>query len=54
MNLALGRKQKRKKREKEKIPNQKNQKKAKERKFLIKDRKKTEEIYGKVFGLDNI
>jgi len=48
---------KEKKGEKEKIPNPRvgeSKKKREERKFLIKDQKKTEEIYRKVFGSDNI
>ena len=55
--LALGRKQKKKKEKKERIgenSQSKNRKKTKERKFPIKDQKKTEEIYKKVFGPDNI
>jgi len=53
--LALGRKQKRKKRENRKFPI-KNWKKTKERKFPIKDRKKKKigEICRKVIGPDNI
>ena len=54
--LALGRKQKKRGKQKEKIPNQRleESKKKKKEKFTIKDRKKTKEIYREVFGLDNI
>ena len=50
--LALGGKQK--KEERKKIPNQRRGEKKKERKFSIKDRKKTEETCKKVFRPDNI
>jgi len=51
--LALGKQKKRKK--KRKIPNQRvGESKKKERKFPIKDRKKTEETSRKVFGPDII
>ena len=42
------------KKKKKKIPNQRLRESKKERKFPIKDRKKTEEICRKVFGPDNI
>jgi len=64
INLALGRKQrkegsrsknrKKAKRENSQIKEWEKAKKKKERKFPIKDRKKTEEIRRKVFGPDNI
>ena len=64
INLALRRKQNKKKessrsrierKQRKKIPNQKRgRKQKKERKFPIKHRKKIEEIYRKVFGPDNI
>jgi len=48
INLALRRKQK------ENSQSKSGRKQKKERKFLVKDRKKTKEIYRKVFGPDNI
>ena len=46
--------QKIRRKQKKKIPNLRVGESEKERKFPINDRKKTEEICRKVFGLDNI